>query len=215
MGLLHRPLPFRAQKTMWKRKWKDCKSQKEWITPRKQHLPGTPGLTHIGIHEDCGCMHRSKPAEVPTPRGRSDRHVLPSLTNKLSQIDIHSFLQWRLVHWVYKQVRVGPMLSSRWPTQNKVHSILGKFFVSYCFVWYFYWTLLVFCLYTMVYDFVLLWYVCVYTCMQFLYSFFLFVYSALFPYLSTYFIKKKKEIKRCGVEKVGGSGRRWGKGNYN
>jgi hypothetical protein len=39
--------PLKTQATMWKKRWKDSKSQRWKVTPRKQLLPDTTGLIHI------------------------------------------------------------------------------------------------------------------------------------------------------------------------
>lgn len=61
------------------------KSQRWWMTPRKQHLPDTTGLMHIWTHRVLGDRHRFKSDRVPALRGRS-RHELRPLIKKLSAI---------------------------------------------------------------------------------------------------------------------------------
>lgn len=44
---------------MWKRGQKNSKIQRGWIIPRKQLLPDTTGLVHIGTHGDSDRMHKT------------------------------------------------------------------------------------------------------------------------------------------------------------
>jgi hypothetical protein len=46
-GMSSQSPPLRDQRIIRKRRQKDCKSQRGWMTPRKQCLPDTTGLMHI------------------------------------------------------------------------------------------------------------------------------------------------------------------------
>lgn len=45
--------PVKAQGSVQKRKWKGCKLQRWWTTPRRQCLPDTAEQKHTQTHRDC------------------------------------------------------------------------------------------------------------------------------------------------------------------
>lgn len=59
MGCLHQSPPLRAQLSVWKRRQKDGKGWRWWMTSQKQCLPDTTESMHIWTHRDCGSEHRA------------------------------------------------------------------------------------------------------------------------------------------------------------
>lgn len=90
-GLILSNLPLRTEVPLYSSKWKYCKSQREWITPMKQSLPDTIGLSHIRTHIMCGNKHWSyMDSRLWHPLQRGAREcLLPPLAKNLSATPIH------------------------------------------------------------------------------------------------------------------------------
>jgi hypothetical protein len=74
-----------VQTAMCKRGWKDNKNQREWMTPRKQHLRDTIArCTYEIIDIVAARFEQIQGREIPALRG--SKHRLSSLMNKLSPI---------------------------------------------------------------------------------------------------------------------------------
>ena len=86
------PSPW-AQGTLWKVRWKDCKSQRGWRTP-KETRPSKYNSTNARVNSLrlwAACTGPVRVCSRWSPRAeRSSVHKLPSLTRKLSPLDKHS-----------------------------------------------------------------------------------------------------------------------------
>lgn len=96
-GMSSLNLSPRAQRAIWKRRLKDCKSHRGGMTQRSSVFQTQEGLMQKWPHRDCGstrraCMDSSqsgfKSWERQGERRRSG-HSIPSLTKKLVPIGNH------------------------------------------------------------------------------------------------------------------------------
>ena len=102
---------------VWKRRQKDCKSQRWWILPRKQSLSDTTGLIPMWTHRDCQSMHKTWPGKVTQNlslrRGRWHKNPTPWKKT--------SFLQWSVTgnfkHTLGQAPCLGPTI------QHKMNSM--------------------------------------------------------------------------------------------
>ena len=133
MSLLN-PSQLRDQ---WRRgSQKIVKCQRWWVTPRKQHLPGTTGLTYVWIQR---LWQHTRPAHVQT------RQNLRTVKEKYTQIPLVTVGTYserqnqfspREYPWVYhSHFKVGFMTRSNCPMQNVLYGI----FVWWAFCLIFFW----------------------------------------------------------------------------
>lgn len=101
---------------MWKRRWKDAKSRRAWVMPRKQYLSDTTEL----IHRACTSPNQTVPLFLTK---------MLSPINSCSQRKKNQFLEGR--HWVYKP-HLGANSTSSSPCQLKINSkVFSEFFFSH------------------------------------------------------------------------------------
>lgn len=126
---LYQSLPLKDQGTMWKRRWKDYKHQRWWITPRKQHILDTTGLTHTWEFQFCGSMHRPcRSSTKPNPSMKKKKQMQNSTSNQESICILYlmpkkkiSFLQWRVIGYTNHTPGPAPYPGVVGPIQNRIH----------------------------------------------------------------------------------------------
>jgi hypothetical protein len=105
---------------MWKSRQKDCKSQREWTTPRKQCLPDTTGLIQYGLTETATVctvpsyvqasqiprMKEKNGLKPPSPPPRSFYKLIPAGRGKIS------FLQWSHPGFINHTLEQAPYLEA-------------------------------------------------------------------------------------------------------
>ena len=78
-------------------------------------------------------LHRSKSDGVPVLKSEVDTNPYlnqEAVCNWYLLANKELFSPREESHWVHKpHLRTGPLPSSRWPTQNELHSILGVFYI--------------------------------------------------------------------------------------
>lgn len=131
MGCLPQTSALRAHGSMWKRTWKECKSQREWMTPTNLSFKYNKTGAHMKsqrLQQHTQGLYRCKLYGVPVLRQGSS-HGLPFLTKTLFPIDIclqkKNKLSSKQSHWIYQPyLRLWPMPSNRWQKQNELNGIL-------------------------------------------------------------------------------------------
>lgn len=80
--------PVKAQGSVQKRKWKGCKLQRWWATPRRQCLSDTAEQKHTQTHRDRKHgqdLQRSEQDKIPALRRKSGNNI-PSQAEELFAI---------------------------------------------------------------------------------------------------------------------------------
>lgn len=89
MGWIHQTPLLKSQGSMQKRKQKGCKSQRWWMTSRKEYVPGPTGQMYIWTHRDSGRKHKTCTSSSQTgPQQRGKSWYLLEGENEFSPISI-------------------------------------------------------------------------------------------------------------------------------
>ena len=119
---------LRAQGTLWRRRQKDCKNQKGWMTPRKYCVPVTTGLTHMNSQRLLGTYIGSTEVQTRVPALRWERGQKLSLIDKQWQRK-NSFSKSVSLS-IHRTLKGGPKFRNRSSIQNKLKGILEILFFN-------------------------------------------------------------------------------------
>lgn len=114
---------LKAEGSPRKRRWKDCKIQRKWLTPRKQWCTYEI-RDHDNMHKKWTGLHQSNSHHWEGEVDR-DSHSWPRNYLQLMSDDNRkaNFLQWSITGYI-NHSRIGPkgpMPKSSWLTQNGLH----------------------------------------------------------------------------------------------
>lgn len=109
--------------SMWKRRQEDCRNWRWWVTPRKQHHPGTTRLMYIWIHRIHSSMpetYTSSKQKIPVWRREVGTKFLIKklfIMNILVWKGKSVFSQWSDTEMSITPSRAGPNARNSWLTK--------------------------------------------------------------------------------------------------
>lgn len=105
--------PFCQGSSSWKRKWKDCKSQRRWVATRRLYLLDTAEQSYT--YEHYSCRH-TQARQNPNMEGRGE-HETPSLAQAVLIINScckgESRFYWRCGPWEVNPVPANNHMPKR------------------------------------------------------------------------------------------------------